>query len=86
MVLWRFANLFKRIKLVFDLDLQEEAVGRLLKKLGYSSMSGCPLHLQSDLEAQEVLKILCDTGERRHGADRGADRQASIRSGPEGPE
>ena len=55
-VRWRCADLVKRIKVVFDIDLQEGAVGRLLKKLGYGSMSGRPLHPQSDLEAQEVFK------------------------------
>ncbi len=55
-VRWRCADLVKRIKVVFDVDLQEGAVGRLLKKLGYSSMSGRPLHPQSDLEAQDVFK------------------------------
>ncbi len=56
MVRWRCADLVKRIKVVFDIDLQEGAVGRLLKKLGYSRLSGRPLHPQSDLEAQEVFK------------------------------
>jgi len=55
-VRWRCADLVKRIKVVFGIDLQEGAVGRLLKKLGYTSMSGRPLHPQSDLEAQEIFK------------------------------
>ncbi len=55
-VRWRCADLVKRIKVVFDIDLQEGAVGRLLKKLGYSRLSGRPLHPQSDLKAQEVFK------------------------------
>ena len=55
-VRWRCADLVKRIKLVFDLDLQEGAVGRLLKKPGDSRLSGRPLHPQSNLEAQEVLR------------------------------
>ena len=55
-VRWRCADLVKRIKLVFDLDLQEGAAGRLLKKPGYSRLSGRPLLPQSDLEAQEVLR------------------------------
>ena len=55
-VRWRCADLCKRIKAVFDVDLQERAVGKLLKKLGYSNMSGRPLHPQSDLEAQETFK------------------------------
>ena len=55
-VRWRCADLVKRIKMVFDIDLQERAVGKLLNKLGYSSMSGRALHPQSDLEAQEIFK------------------------------
>ena len=55
-VRWRCADLVKRIKVVFDVDLQEGAVGRLLKTLGYRSMSGRALHPQSDLQAQEVFK------------------------------
>lgn len=55
-VRWRCADLVKRIKAVFDVDLQERAVGKLLKKLGYSNMSARPLHPQSDLEAQETFK------------------------------
>ncbi len=55
-VRWRCADLVKRIKVVFDIDLQEGAVGRLLKKLGYSRLSGRPLHPQSDLKAQQVFK------------------------------
>jgi transposase len=55
-VRWRCADLAKRIKAVFDVDLQERAVGKLLKKLGYSSISARPLHPESDLEAQETFK------------------------------
>jgi len=55
-VRWRCADLVKRIKVMFDIDLQERAVGKRLKKLGYSSMSGRPLHPQSDPEAQEIFK------------------------------
>jgi transposase len=55
-VRWRCADLAKRIKAEFDVDLQERAVGKILKKLNYSSISGRPLHPLSDLEAQETFK------------------------------
>ncbi len=55
-VRWRCADLAKRIKAAFNVDLQERAVGKLLKKLGYSSISARPLHPESDLEAQETFK------------------------------
>ena len=54
-VRWRCADLVKRIKTMFDIDLQKRAVGRLLKKLGNSRLSGRPLHPQSDPEAQKFL-------------------------------
>src|SRR3984893_8674289 len=37
-------------------DLRERSVGKLLKKLNFSSMSGRPMHPQSDLEAQAAFK------------------------------
>jgi len=42
----------------FNVHLHERSVGKLLKKLNFSSMSVRPVHPQSDLEAQEAFKKL----------------------------
>jgi transposase len=55
-VRWRCADLRDRIAAKFHVHLHERSVGKLLKKLNFSSMSGRPVHPQSDLEAQEAFK------------------------------
>src|ERR1700722_7483792 len=55
-VRWRCADLRDRIDAKFHVHLHERSVGKLLKKLNFSSMSVRPLHPQSDLEAQEAFK------------------------------
>jgi transposase len=55
-VRWRCADLRDRIAAKFDVHLHERSVGKLLKKLNFSSMSVRPVHPQSDLEAQEAFK------------------------------
>ena len=56
-VRWRCADLADRIAAKFDVHLHERSVGKLLKKLNFSSMLGCPWpHPQSDLEAQAAFK------------------------------
>ena len=55
-VRWRCADLRDRIAAKFHVQLHERSVGKLLKKLNFSSMSVRPLHPQSDLEAQEAFK------------------------------
>jgi transposase len=55
-VRWRCADLRDRIKARFAVALHERTVGKLLKKLDFSSISGRPLHPLSDLEAQETFK------------------------------
>jgi transposase len=55
-VRWRCADLRDRIAAKFHVHLHERSVGKLLKKLNFSSMSVRPLHPQSDLEAQEAFK------------------------------
>jgi hypothetical protein len=55
-VRWRCAALRDRIAAKFHVQLHERSVGKLLKKLNFSSMSVRPLHPQSDLEAQEAFK------------------------------
>src|ERR1700730_7392109 len=56
LVRWRCADLRDRIAAKFDVHLHERSVGKLLKKLNFSSMSGRPMHPQSDLEAQAAFK------------------------------
>jgi transposase len=55
-VRWRCADLRDRIAAKFDVHLHERSVGKLLKKLNFSSMSVRPLHPQSDVEAQQAFK------------------------------
>ena len=55
-VRWRCADLRDRIAAKFDVRLHERSVGKLLKKLNFSSMSVRPLHPQSDLDVQEAFK------------------------------
>ena len=50
------ADLRDRIAAKFNVHLHERSVGKLLKKLNFSSMSVRPVHPQSDLEAQEAFK------------------------------
>jgi transposase len=55
-VRWRCADLRDRIAAKFHVYLHERSVGKLLKKLNFSNMSGRPVHPQSDLEAQAAFK------------------------------
>jgi hypothetical protein len=55
-VRWRCADLGDRIAAKFHVYLHERSVGKLLKKLNFSNMSGRPVHPQSDLEAQAAFK------------------------------
>jgi transposase len=55
-VRWRCVDLRDRIATEFNVHLHERSVGKLLKKLDFSSMSARPLHPQSNLEAQEAFK------------------------------
>jgi transposase len=55
-VRWRCADLRDRIAAKFHVHLHERSVGKLLKKLNFSSMSARSLHPQSDLEAQQAFK------------------------------
>jgi len=55
-VRWRCADLRDRIAAKFDVHRHERSVGKLLKKLNFSSMSGRPVHPQSDLEVQQAFK------------------------------
>jgi transposase len=55
-VRWRCTDLRDRIATQFGVGLHERSVGKLLKKLNFSSISVRPLHPQSDLEAQETFK------------------------------
>lgn len=55
-VRWRCADLRDRIATKFEVTLHERSIGKLLKKLNFSSISVRPLHPQSDLEAQETFK------------------------------
>jgi transposase len=55
-VRWRCADLRDRIAAKFNIHLHERSVGKLLKKLDFSSISVRPMHPQTDLEAQEAFK------------------------------
>jgi transposase len=55
-VRWRCIDLRERIAARFEVELHERTVGKILKKLDFSSMSARPIHPQSDPQAQEVFK------------------------------
>jgi transposase len=55
-VRWRCADLRDRIARKFAVTLHERSVGKLLRKLDFSSISVRPLHPQSDLAAQHTFK------------------------------
>src|ERR1700737_4260665 len=55
-VRWRCADLRDRIAAKFHVHQHERCVGKLLKKLNFSSMSVRPMHPQSDLDAQQAFK------------------------------
>jgi putative transposase len=55
-VRWHCADLRDRIKARFCIGFHERSVGKLLKKLDFSNISGRPLHPKSDLAAQEAFK------------------------------
>jgi len=55
-VRWRCIDLRERIAAKFEVELHERTVGKVLKKLNFSSMSARPIHPQSDPEAQEAFK------------------------------
>jgi transposase len=55
-VRWRCIDLRERIVARFEVELHERTVGKLLKKLNFSSISARPIHPKSDLEAQEAFK------------------------------
>jgi len=55
-VRWRCIDLRARIASKFEVELHERSVGKLLDKLGFSSMSARPIHPKSEPEAQEIFK------------------------------
>jgi transposase len=65
-VRWRCADLRERIKARFGVGFHERSVGKLLKKLNFSNITGRPLHPKSDLAAQEAFKKLRRQGLRGH--------------------
>ena len=55
-VRWRCVDLRRRIAARFEVELHERTIGKLLDKLGFSSISPRPLHPKSDLDAQAAFK------------------------------
>ena len=55
-VRWRWIDLRERIAARFEVELHERTVGKILKKLNFSSLSARPIHPQSDPEAQDIFK------------------------------
>ena len=79
-VRWRCIDLQARIAARFAVELHERTVGKLLDKLGFSSMSARPIHPRSDPEAQEIFKKTSPTspGPRSHpGSPSGRSRSGS---------
>jgi len=79
-VRWRCIDLRERIAAEFEVTLHERTVGKILKKLNFSSMSARPIHPKSDLEAQEAFKKTSPNsrGPRsRHGSPIGRSKSGS---------
>lgn len=55
-VRWRCIDLRDRMAARFEVDMHERTVGKVLKKLNFSSISTRPIHPKTDLEAQEAFK------------------------------
>ena len=55
-VRWRCADLQKRIREEFAVELHERTVGKLLRKLSFRRISVRPQHPQSEPEEQAVFK------------------------------
>jgi transposase len=56
LVRWRRVDIQKEIKSRFKVDVHENTVGRLLRRLGFSRISVRPLHPETDASAQEDFK------------------------------
>ena len=78
-VRWRCVDLRDRIKSRFTVSFHERSIGKLLNKLEFSSISGRPIHPQSDLEAQEAFKKT--SPQRRATRSRRGLRDGRSRSG-----
>ena len=55
-VRWRCADLRRVIKARYDVDLDEVSIGRLLKDVGFSHISGRPRHPAQDVAVIEDFK------------------------------
>lgn len=55
-VRWRRVDLQAKIAAVFNVQLHERSVGKLLRRLGFSRISVRPRHPQADASAQEAHK------------------------------
>jgi transposase len=64
-VRWRCADLRDRIAAKFNIHLHERSVGKLLKKLDFSSMSVRPMPRRPTLRRRRLLKKLRQAGTRR---------------------
>ena len=56
-VRWRCADLQKRIREAFAVELHERTVGKLLRKLSFRRISVRPQHPQSEPDEQAVFKV-----------------------------
>ncbi len=75
-VRWRCADLADRIAAKFDVHLHERSVGKLLKKLNFSTCWGVPCTRKATLRHRRLLKKLRRAGARRNPA--GACRPVEI--------
>jgi putative transposase len=56
-VRWRCADLQKRIREAFAVELHERTVGKLLRKLSFRRISVRPQHPQSEPDEQVVFNV-----------------------------
>jgi transposase len=65
LVRWRRVDIQKEIKSRFKVDVHENTVGRLLRRLGFSRISVRPLHPETDASVQEDFKKTSPPGSRK---------------------
>lgn len=78
-VRWRRIDLKAEIKARFGVDMAEQSVGALLRRLGFRKISARPAHPQGDANARASFKKTSPTGSPRR--SRGASAASRSKSG-----
>lgn len=65
LVRWRRIDLKAEIKTRFGVDMAEQTIGAMLRRLGFRKISARPAHPQGDADARESFKKTSPTWSRR---------------------